>query len=42
VSIDAITSANQKYGAYWAKINAEFNERKYIDKDYVMMVMKRS
>jgi hypothetical protein len=29
-------------GAYWARIKEEFVERKYLDKDYAMMVMKRS
>jgi hypothetical protein len=42
VSIDAIISANKKYGAYWARIKAEFDEHKYVDKDYAMMPMKRS
>jgi hypothetical protein len=42
VSIDAIIGANQKYGAYWARIKAEFDERKYVDKDYAMMPMKSS
>jgi hypothetical protein len=27
VSIDTIVGANQKYGAYWARLKAEFDER---------------
>jgi hypothetical protein len=42
VSIDPITGANQASGAYWARIKKEFDERKYLDKEYKTMVMKRS
>jgi hypothetical protein len=27
---------------YWARIKAEFDERKFLDKDYHVMPMKRS
>jgi hypothetical protein len=42
VSIDTIVDANKKYSAYWARIKAEFEERKYLDKEYATMPMKRS
>jgi hypothetical protein len=42
VSIDAIINTNQKYVAYLARIKGEFDECKYLDKDYATMVMKRS
>jgi hypothetical protein len=42
VSIDPRTGANQSNGAYWARIKKEFDERKYLDKEYKTMVMKRS
>jgi hypothetical protein len=42
VSIDTIVDANNKYSAYWARIKAEFEERKYLDKEYATMPMKRS
>jgi hypothetical protein len=44
VSINAIIDTNKKYGAYWARIKAEFDERRYIDKDkeYAVMPIKRS
>jgi hypothetical protein len=35
-----IIDANKKYGTYWARIKAEFDELKYVGKDYVMMPMK--
>jgi hypothetical protein len=41
VSIYAITDANQKYGSYWERIKAMFDEREYLDKDYAKMIMKR-
>jgi hypothetical protein len=41
VSIKEIIGANKKYGAYWVRIKAEFDERKYLDKKYVTMPMKR-
>jgi thymidylate synthase ThyX len=40
LSFDVITYTNQKYGAYWARISAEFDERKYLDKDYATMVIR--
>jgi hypothetical protein len=42
VSHDSVIGANQKYGKYWARINAEFDERKLVDKAYRTMPMKRS
>jgi hypothetical protein len=42
VSHDSVIGANQKYGKYWGRIKAEFDERKFVDKDYRMMPMKRS
>ena len=42
MSLDSITGANQRYGAYWATIKAEFDERKFLNKEYLTMVMKRS
>jgi hypothetical protein len=42
VSNDEIVGANKKYGAYWERIKAEFDERKYVDKEYTVMPMKRS
>ena len=42
VSIDSITDTNQRYDAYWARIKIEFDECKYLNKDYLTMVMKRS
>jgi hypothetical protein len=42
VSNDEIVGANQKYGAYWERIKAEFDERKYVDKEYTVMPTKRS
>jgi hypothetical protein len=42
VSHDSIIDANQKYGKYWARIKAEFDERKLIKSDYNKVTMKRS
>lgn len=42
VSLDSITGANQRYGAYWARIKTEFDERKHLNKDYSTIVMTRS
>jgi hypothetical protein len=43
VSLDSVIGANQKYGKYWARIKAEFDERKQVNKDdYRTMAMKRS
>ncbi|XP_051188068.1 uncharacterized protein [Lolium perenne] len=42
VSHDSIISANQKHGKYWARIKAEFDERKLIKSDYNKVTMKRS
>jgi hypothetical protein len=42
VSIDSAIGANQKYGKYWARINAEFDAPKFLDNDYHTMPMKRS
>ncbi|KAK1665471.1 hypothetical protein QYE76_053630 [Lolium multiflorum] len=39
---DSIIGANQKYGKYWARIKAEFDERKLINSDYNKVTMKRS
>jgi hypothetical protein len=41
VSHDSIIGANQKYGKYWVRIKAEFDERKLVNKDYHTMTMKR-
>jgi tRNA C32,U32 (ribose-2'-O)-methylase TrmJ len=38
----SLIAANQKYGKYWARIKAEFDERKLVNKDYHKMTMKRS
>nr|XP_051190051.1 uncharacterized protein LOC127303349 [Lolium perenne] len=42
VSHDSIIGANQKGGKYWARIKAEFDERKLINSDYRKVSMKRS
>jgi hypothetical protein len=42
VSHDSIIGANQKGGKYWARIKAEFDERKLINSDYNKVTMKRS
>jgi hypothetical protein len=42
VSHDSIIRANQKYRKYWARIKAEFDERKLINSDYNKVTMKRS
>jgi hypothetical protein len=42
VSHDSVIGTNQKYGKDWARIKAEFNERKQVNKDYRTMEMKRS
>ena len=42
VSHDFIIGANQKYGKYWARIKAEFDERKLINNEYKKVTMKRS
>jgi hypothetical protein len=42
VSIDMIVGANKKYGAYWARIKAELDESKYVDKEYAVILMKGS
>ncbi|XP_071676986.1 uncharacterized protein [Lolium perenne] len=42
VSHDSIIGANQKHGKYWARINAEFDERKLINSEYKKVTMKRS
>ncbi|KAK1646259.1 hypothetical protein QYE76_064064 [Lolium multiflorum] len=42
VSHDSMIGANQKYGKYWARIKAEFDERKVINIDYNKVTMKRS
>ncbi|KAK1684066.1 hypothetical protein QYE76_044914 [Lolium multiflorum] len=42
MSHDSIIGTNQKYGKYWARIKAEFDERKLINNDYNKVTMKRS
>jgi hypothetical protein len=42
VSHDSIIGANQKYGKYWTRIKAEFDERKLINNDYNKVTMKMS
>ncbi|KAK1693647.1 hypothetical protein QYE76_010344, partial [Lolium multiflorum] len=41
VSHDSIIGTNQKYGKYWARIKAEFDERKLINSDYNKVTIKR-
>jgi hypothetical protein len=41
VSLDSVIGANQKHEKYWARIKVEFDERRFVDKDYRMMPMKK-
>jgi hypothetical protein len=38
VSIDTVTGANKKHCAYWARIKAEYDECKYLNNDYTMII----